>query len=231
LVYPPKRFAIFGGTFNPPHYGHVHLAQQAQRQAHLDQVFWIPSDRAPHKADHTMPSIEHRAAMVDAAIAAEPNFRRVQPPSPHSLSYGIDTFNYLAQQYPAQHWFWIVGLDTFQTLPRWYQVAKFVTKCRWLVAPRHLTSPQPMDQPDPSLQSTAAIASTIAQTLNEQDLPVEWTLLKMSPRFISSTQLRQHLYRITSQPSSNLRPSLIADWLPPAVIQYIDQHQLYRLCR
>ncbi len=166
--------------------------------------------------------------MVNLAIAPYPSFQQVQPPSPSPFSYGIDTFTYLTQHAPAQHWFWIVGLDTFQTLPRWYRISEFAARCQWIVAPRVLPCRQPSDSLPASLNDTEAIAATVAQTMHEQGLRLQWTVLNMPLLPVSSTQLRQ---QISIPPLSPDGSSFIATWLSSPVIQYINQHQLYRYRR
>ena len=226
-----QRVGILGGTFNPPHFGHLQLAQCAQQQAGLDRVLWVPSDRSPHKADPSIPSLAHRSAMVDAAIAPYPTFQRVLPCSPQALSYGVDTFNALTQHYPAQSWFWIVGLDTFQTLPRWYRLEDFVARCQWLVAPRPLNADRPISaSAGSSRDSAVAIANTIEQAIQSQGRSLNWTMLQMSPVPISSTHLRplfQHSSKQQSLQSDASSAQNLTNWLPSSVIHYIKEHQLY----
>src|SRR6266508_3646119 len=69
------RIGIFGGTFDPVHLGHLIIADQAREQARLDQVWFVPSARPPHKLDKSMSPFDRRAEMLQLAIAGQTNFR------------------------------------------------------------------------------------------------------------------------------------------------------------
>ena len=87
------RIGIFGGTFDPIHYGHLIVAEQAREQAELDQVWFVPSARPPHKTDRPISPFDRRAAMLSLATAGQEDKFRVDPiekdrPGP---SYTADT--------------------------------------------------------------------------------------------------------------------------------------------
>ena len=128
--------AIFGGTFDPIHWGHLLIAETALDQFHLDRVIWVPTFRPPHKAPPLV-SFEHRLAMVSAAIADHPAFHvSAVDRQQQGTSYAITTLNALQTLEPTACWYWIIGNDAFQSLPRWKASQTLAAQCIWLVAPR-----------------------------------------------------------------------------------------------
>src|SRR5690349_17867493 len=95
------RLGLFGGTFDPPHNGHLHLAAAAHDQLALDRVLWIVTADPPHKDDSISP-VDVRLALVAAAIAGQPAFEisrvEIDRPGPH---FAADTVALLAKQFPA----------------------------------------------------------------------------------------------------------------------------------
>ncbi|MCW6038231.1 nicotinate-nicotinamide nucleotide adenylyltransferase, partial [Spirulina subsalsa FACHB-351] len=131
-----QKRGILGGTFDPIHQGHLTLAQVALTQGQLDQILWIPDGDAPHKAQKRRSPYVDRCSMVEQAIAPYPHFHLEIPPAHPTPHYSIHTFQHLQATYPPSEWYWIVGFDTFQTLPRWYQRHQLIPALQWLVAPR-----------------------------------------------------------------------------------------------
>ena len=222
------RRGIFGGTFNPPHWGHLAIAQAALQQGQLQQVIWVPSHQPPHRSDEDLLAFEYRWQMVQRAIAphtafAASDLERHRP----GRSFAIDTLTHLQQSYPASQWFWIVGLDTFQSLPRWYQSQQVVPQCTWLVAPR----PSPAKAPNPQ-PSALEGAIAVAETFRSRGITLEWVLLDLPPIPISSSLIRSRMghSRSAAQPTWNAAPgrSPIYTLVPPSLEDYILQHDLYR---
>lgn len=131
------RLGIFGGTFDPPHLGHLILAAEAQSQLALDRVLWVPAGQSPFKMDCPLTPIALRLAMVEAAIAGQPTFGLsrvdVDRPPPH---YTVDTVTLLAQANPEASWWYLMGADTLRDLPRWRRPQVILEYCRLAVAPR-----------------------------------------------------------------------------------------------
>jgi nicotinate-nucleotide adenylyltransferase len=114
------RIGILGGTFNPPHLGHLILAQEAYGELDLDQVLLIPAGIPPHKPVDAEPGPEHRIALCRLAIEDEDRFavsdlelRRDGP------SYTVDTLRELSTQAPTNDLFLILGADIAAGLPQW----------------------------------------------------------------------------------------------------------------
>ena len=132
-----QRRAILGGTFNPPHLGHLAVAAVALERAGLQQVIWVPAGQPHHRTIDRLTKLPHRLEMLRLAIAPYPAFSLSTVECDRaSPSYAVHTLLELQRQYPTSHWYWIIGLDAFQTLPRWYRRLELIPQCTWLVAPR-----------------------------------------------------------------------------------------------
>jgi len=122
------RIGIFGGTFDPPHVGHLILAAEALDQLRLDRVLWVVTPDPPHKTDRKITPLELRLALVQAAVCQSPAFEvsRVETdrPGPH---YTVDTVRILAQQNPGVGLFYLMGGDSLHDLPTWMHPRAFVS--------------------------------------------------------------------------------------------------------
>jgi nicotinate-nucleotide adenylyltransferase len=122
-----KRLGIFGGTFDPPHVGHLILAAEARDQLHLDCTIWVLTPDPPHKHGQHISSLEHRLAMVTLAISDDPGFCLsrvdIDRPGPH---YSIDTVHLLREEYSDQDLIYLMGGDSLQDLPNWYMAEAFL---------------------------------------------------------------------------------------------------------
>lgn len=117
----PIRVGIFGGTFDPPHIGHLVLAEIARHDLELDQVLWVLTEHPPHKKNETITSLRHRLAMLQAAIHDNPNFEisrvDIDRPGPH---YAVDTVDIIGKDNPEAIIVYLMGSDSLLDLPYWY---------------------------------------------------------------------------------------------------------------
>ena len=115
-----KRVGVFGGSFDPPHVGHVHVAQQAADQLGLDSVYWIPALQSPFKGLTETTSADHRVAMVSSMMELDPRFqldlRELEMPPP---SYTVETLRSLKRDMPEAELFLLIGEDSYQSLHKW----------------------------------------------------------------------------------------------------------------
>lgn len=118
----PKRIGIMGGTFDPVHCGHLLVAEQAREQLNLDEVWFMPAGIPPHKKREGISHATDRMAMLQLAIADHPSFRvtdvelRREGPS-----YTVDTMSILTRQNPDAQFFFLVGADMIDILPKWHR--------------------------------------------------------------------------------------------------------------
>jgi len=115
------RLGIYGGTFDPPHLGHLILAETAADSLRLDRVLFVPAGTPPHKAAATLRSAaEHRLAMVRLAIEGNPRFALsrvdLDRPGPH---YSVDMLHLLRDEHPGAALFFLIGADSLADLPTW----------------------------------------------------------------------------------------------------------------
>jgi nicotinate-nucleotide adenylyltransferase len=131
------RLGLLGGTFNPPHVGHLVCAQEAHVALGLDRVILVPVHAPPHKAAEADPGVEHRIAMCRAAVAADPRFdvSRLEADRP-GPSYTVDTLRTLHAETPEDELIFIVGGDQAQTLPGWREPAAVLALAELAVAER-----------------------------------------------------------------------------------------------
>ncbi|MEC4815151.1 MAG: nicotinate (nicotinamide) nucleotide adenylyltransferase [Scytonema sp. PMC 1069.18] len=203
-----QRLGIFGGTFDPIHWGHLLLAETALDQVRLEQVIWVPSLHPPHKQAALF---EHRIEMVQQAIADNPGFAvSLIEKSRSGASYAINTLTDLSADYPNTQWYWIIGLDAFQTLPHWYRGQELARLCNWLIAPRFLSGE--------NITQSESICKQVAQKLTEQSANIHWQLLNIPLVGLSSSLIR-NLCRDRKS---------IRYLVPKSVKIYIDNHNLYK---
>ncbi len=215
-----RKLAIFGGTFDPVHWGHLLIAETALSQVNVEQVIWIPNRCPPHKQAAIF---EHRLEMVQRAIADHPAFASLPGEdgwgmaTPREPSYAIQTLIDLQAVYPNTHWFWIVGLDAFQTLPRWYRRQELATECDWLVAPRLVSVTSLVDEPGGIIAQTNFICEQVVQKLSDERINIRWQTLSMPWIGVSSSLIRQYCRDRSS----------IRYLVPESVRIYIATHNLY----
>lgn len=196
------RLGILGGTFNPPHLGHLICAQEAHLRLGLDRVMVIPAAQSPHKPfDDEDPGAEHRLALCRCAFAGDQRFAvdalEVQRPGP---SYTVDTLMTLHSREPDSALFLIVGGDVAAGLPTWREPEQVLSLARLAVAKRRGTPRRSIDQALRGLSGG------------------ERTEFFEMPRIgISSTDIRRRVQ--AREPIRYL--------VPDAVARYIDEHSLY----
>jgi nicotinate-nucleotide adenylyltransferase len=136
-----RRLGVFGGTFDPIHYGHLAIAEEAREALGLERVLFVPAGAPPHKQDRPTSPALHRAAMVEVAIADNPAFAlsriELERPGP---SYTVDTVRELRERLTAEGeeaelWF-VLSVEALRELPTWHEPRRLVGLCRFAVAPR-----------------------------------------------------------------------------------------------
>jgi len=137
------KIGIFGGTFDPPHIGHLILAEEAQAQLELDHVLWVLTPFPPHKKMQKICPLNDRMTMLLLAIAGNKKFSlsRVdidrQPPH-----YAVDTVAQLREKSPKAEFYYLMGADSLNDLPTWHEPVQFVTLCHGIgIMMRHGESP------------------------------------------------------------------------------------------
>jgi nicotinate-nucleotide adenylyltransferase len=132
-----QRIGVFGGTFDPVHMGHLILAEQCREQGRLDEVWFVPSARPPHKLERPLTPFAQRAEMLALAVAGNPLFRidlsEKDRPGP---SYTAETLTEFRQRLPGAEFFLVIGSDTLVDLPHWREPVRIVEQAALLVVAR-----------------------------------------------------------------------------------------------
>jgi nicotinate-nucleotide adenylyltransferase len=136
-----RAIALFGGTFDPVHTGHIAVAQAVQRRFHLDAIHFVPSSRPPHKSLSELTPFDHRYAMVALACADHSGFlpSLAEAPAdgatPHFF-YTVDTVRRFRREHPDDHIYFIVGADQFLEIPTWKNYESLLDLCDFIIASR-----------------------------------------------------------------------------------------------
>jgi len=116
--------AIFGGTFDPPHHGHLALAAAAQVEFDLTRLLWVLTPNPPHKPGQPITPLAHRLAMVKLALADAPGCElstiEIDRPAPY---YALDTVRLLSEMHPGAGLVYLMGGDSLRDLPAWHRPA------------------------------------------------------------------------------------------------------------
>jgi nicotinate-nucleotide adenylyltransferase len=135
------RLGIYGGTFDPPHLGHLILAEVAADTLALDRVLWVPAGRPPHKS--TISPAEVRVKLVEAAIAGNERFELcrvdVDRPGPH---YTSESIGLIREKFPGAALWFLMGEDSLRDLPKWRNPDELLAAARIGVMrrPAHATT-------------------------------------------------------------------------------------------
>lgn len=132
-----RRVALFGGTFDPVHLGHLHLASLAREAGDLDEVRFLPCRISPHKLGRATAAGEDRLEMLRLATQDIPwmtvDDYELHGPEP---SYSYATAEAMAAREPGVEWFWLMGGDQWEALPRWKNPERLAELATFLVLAR-----------------------------------------------------------------------------------------------
>lgn len=189
-----QRIGILGGTFNPPHLGHLLMAEQVGKQLELDKVWFMPTAKPPHAPGKQTIAAQHRIEMVKLAIQDNPLFV-LQPYEVFKggTNYTVDTMTHFVNKYPEVDFYFIIGGDSVRDLPTWRRIEELSQLVQFVGIRR------------PGVEDLESI------------YPVIWVDSPLVD--LSSTEIRLRVYLEQS----------IRYQVPQAVIQYIQEHQLYAM--
>jgi nicotinate-nucleotide adenylyltransferase len=137
----PRRIALFGGSFDPIHSGHLAIARAADRRFNFDEMHFIPASRPPHKLKQHMAPFPHRFAMVALACSEHPHFvpsvaEAGDDFSGAQLHYSVDTVRYFRHTYHGDRIYFMIGADAFLDIPMWKEYETLLGLCDFVVANR-----------------------------------------------------------------------------------------------
>jgi nicotinate-nucleotide adenylyltransferase len=222
--------ALFGGTFDPIHRGHLKVARAAAEKFKLKEVWFIPADVPPHKLKTPITSLFHRYAMVSLGTAADKDFvpSLLEAPDPnfkgdHRPNYSIDTVRRLkASLRKSDHLYFLIGMDAFKDIAKWHEAEALLRECDFIVAARPGYSLADVASSLPkSLQPTAAVTKVFRMQEMSGPLAVSGIMLHMLPEThenVSATQIRKAVGQ----------GSALKRLVPDTVAEYIHKEHLYR---
>ncbi|MCB9111842.1 MAG: nicotinate (nicotinamide) nucleotide adenylyltransferase [Anaerolineales bacterium] len=198
-----KRIGLFGGTFDPPHIGHLVLAGEAVSQFDLDCLLWVLTPDPPHKQEKPITPLRHRLPMLESMIAHDPRFElsrlEIDRPGPH---YTIDTVHQLAGQEADAEIVLLIGGDSLFDLPTWRLSADLVAAVSKIGV---------MRRPGDSVDLNALEVKLPGVTKKIQFIDA-----LLQP--VSSQEIRRRI----------AAGEMYRYYLAPEVYKYIEANQLYR---
>jgi nicotinate-nucleotide adenylyltransferase len=235
-----QRVAFFGGSFDPPHLGHLAVARAARLALGLDTVLFAPVGAQPLKPGGSSASFEDRLAMTRLAIAPEPGFALSLADAPKPAGSPNFTFETLlglrADLPPGGALFCLMGADSFFALPRWHRAAEIPFVATLIVASR---PGQPLDGLKAGLPDGLSMVSLPEARELDPDIEVlSYSLLNRAgdgaafyllPGLnveITASQIRDQVWEILE--SGTRLETSSQNLLPEAVFDYIRSHELYR---
>ena len=183
-----QRIGLFGGTFDPPHIGHLILAAECRYQLRLDRLLWVLTPNPPHKTGQTISPLEQRLDLVRAAIEDNPAFELsridIDRPAPQ---YAVDTVRIVKQNHPEAIVFYLMGGDSLHDLPTWHDPQMFVDEADGLGVMR-----RPFDRID--LQALQARLPGITEKVHFVEAPLlEISASEIRRRIRSGEPFRYYL--------------------------------------
>ena len=192
---------LLGGTFDPPHFGHLHIARAACEQLNLDRVLFVPAGVQPLKQGQIISPPAQRARLVELAIADQPCFALsrldLDRPGPH---YTVDLLALVHQQYPAAAVWFIMGEDSLSDLLRWREPQRLITLARLAVLRRPGYEPDwpTLDAALPDLRdhldwldhAEIDISARVIRQRVKDGLPIA----EFVPEAVAAYIVTQHLY-------------------------------------
>ncbi len=212
-----RRVAIYGGTFDPVHNGHVEVARQVLKLFELDEVIFVPACVPPHKRNANITSAFHRFAMLALATEADQQLlvSTVELDAPER-PYAVDTVARMRCE--GERLFFLVGADSWAEITTWYQWQALLTMCDLIVVTRpgyEIDSQMGIDLVDVRGKGP----DTVADLLNRETGPRVF-VADVAMVDVSATKIRGAV-------QSNDRESFAA-MVPPAVANYIKKYELYK---
>lgn len=200
------RLGIYGGSFDPIHYGHLLLAESAREQCRLDQVWFLPAAVPPHKQQRELVPAHRRVEMLQLAILGHPSFLvSTIEIDRGGVSYTVDTLAAIQEQQRGDELFLLIGADALADLPTWREPARICS----------IATPLAVRRPDSPPLNFGALGSFLSP---ERLAEIERAQVEMPLIGLSSTEIRR---RIADGRSIRFR-------VPRGVEKYIETHGLYR---
>ena len=217
-----KRIAIYGGTFDPVHVGHLQIARTVSRLFEIDQFIFVPARLAPHKQHAQVSATLDRYAMLVLATHEFPGLcvSRVELDGP-GPQYTVDTLGYFQSQFPGADLFFVMGADSWNEITSWREWEKLLSMVNHIVVTR----------PGYEFSSANAGPAETARVVDVRGLPQPLSQVVHSgePKIFVTDAVMQEVSATAARGAA--RDNRIEDLnklVPPAVAKYITKYRLYR---
>lgn len=183
-----QRIGLFGGSFNPPHEGHLNLCDLALKRLELDQIWWMVTPGNPLKDTSGLPSLEERIGLCEALVS-NPKIKITAFEAAHRVRYTADTVRLVLKLRPRQNFVWLMGADNLAGFHHWQDWREIAAMLPFAV----------IDRPGSTLahRSARAALALSRYRLDEEDASMlatmrapAWTFIHGPRSSLSSTQLR-----------------------------------------
>ncbi len=210
--------ALFGGTFDPFHTGHLRMAIEVREALSLPRVVLLPAHHPPHKPGQPVSAARHRLAMATAAVARLPGFevsdREIRHEGP---SYSLTTVREFRRAEPGVDWLFVMGADSFGEISTWHRYEELLDACDFVLLPRHGTTSEP---------------AAPAGLRIEKEEPHCYSWEGESYRLPGGRRLLCPALPVLDISSRSIREKVrngksIRGLVPPEVEEYIAEHGLY----
>jgi len=169
-----RRIGILGGTFDPIHYGHLVIAEDARVYLHLEKVLFVPAREPPHKPKGTCSPFQDRVRMTELAIAGNPDSElcliEAKRPGP---SYSVDTLRQLQSEMGSSvELYFIIGMDSLSDILTWHKSQELIRLCRFVVAERagYQVDLSKLEEALPGLRDRIDLIDTPELSISSTDL-------------------------------------------------------------
>ncbi|MCR5878404.1 nicotinate-nucleotide adenylyltransferase [Phenylobacterium sp. J367] len=193
---PGMRVGLYGGSFNPAHEGHAHVAETARRRLKLDRVIWLVSPQNPLKPAHETADLAERMAGA-RALASSRDMIVSDAESRLGSQYTIDTVRALKARFPGVKFVWIMGADSLASFHRWRGWTQIMREVPVAVVSRPWISLKSRFSPAAHRFRRFRVGSQRAMGLADMKAPA-WVFLRGRFNFQSSTLLRERMRRARS---------------------------------
>lgn len=212
----PKTIGLFGGTFDPIHFGHLRSAEEIREKLELDKIIFVPSYIHPFKATRNVADVKHRLAMVKLAIEANPFFEVSDfEIKKGDISYTVLTLEHFKKEHPQRDFYFILGNDGWREITLWYEYRRIFELANIVVHTRSGTT---------TISPLQLLPEDEAKNFRESDgcylhkSGKKVIFVNVTELDVSATQIRE-----------NIRQGKSVRYLTPdAVLDYIDKHTLYK---
>jgi len=218
------KLALFGGTFDPVHRGHLAIARAATEKFGLDRIYFVPADLPPHKGNRHLTEFQHRFAMLALATADQERFvPSLLEADSGQPNYSIRTVRRLKSLLDkSDTLYFLIGIDAFMEISTWKQPAQLLSECDFIVASRPGYSMADLAEALPEgVRPSGAVLQALRKQQPGDAIALPATRIHVLPdlnQTVSSTQIRAAGHKSVQQ---------LSRYVPASVARYIKKERLY----